>query len=80
MIELIDTVNMPAYAIPYLMNSDSSGLSSAEIEEIECNITEFYEEYLPLSFKYGEADEFNINPAFGLPCETIKTEIWGTSP
>ena len=78
MIEEIDTVNLPSWAITYIEYGDNTNLTDDEEREINDWLAEYEGQYDNITFSYGEADEFNTSPAFGLPCSTVKTVLHGS--
>jgi hypothetical protein len=77
--------DVPTYALPYLVNGDSSGMEESDIAACDAWFDEctakLQSDYPGASIQfltadgdeYGEhGDEFNRNPAFGLACATLK--------
>lgn len=67
--------NIPAYALPYLVNSDPSGLDLHDITAIDAFMAEFEEQaeqaHGSVIFAPDPDAEphFTWSPAFGLACE-----------
>ena len=71
----------PTYALPYLVNGDSSGMDDSDVEacdEWTREITERLQSQYPgtsvvflTDDSEGAEDEFNPHPAFGLACSTV---------
>ena len=78
---LDDTVDIPDYALSYLINGDASGLD----EEDKRNADKFMKHYEDIAEKYNSSviiapEDYNegsfcSNPAFGLPCNTFECRI-----
>jgi hypothetical protein len=71
---------IPSYALPYLINNDSSGLSQDDIRIIDRWLDDWLESsrsvegYLVIS-PTGESERFTRFPEFGLPCMYIECDI-----
>ncbi len=70
-------VRIPCYALPYIINSDSSGLEQSDIDIInkffrplECSNTDHYHVSVDSEDYY-----FTNFPAFGLPCDVTDCSI-----
>jgi hypothetical protein len=78
-------VKMPAYALSYLINADSSGLEDDDKKEIDFFMREFYDEanreggsivISPEEDEHGNIEpHFYWRPAFGLPCDVVDCNI-----
>ena len=73
-------VEIPTYALCYLVNDDASGLENNEIKAIDSYMQEYYDMAKKFNghviFSCGEGEgSFNHFPAFGLACETVECEI-----
>jgi hypothetical protein len=74
------TEQIPVYAMGYLHNDDSSGLSDEEIKLIDDYFQQFYDRakeldaHVIIGCPEGEGS-FTHHPAFGLACDCIETEI-----
>lgn len=71
--ELLWKLNIPDYALSYLVDGDDSGLQDEELKEID--------EWESRMNVYridptNEKDEFNINPAFGKPCSITVCKVY----
>lgn len=66
-------LNIPTWALCYLVNGDSEGLNDKEISQIE----NFLEGFGPgqVLFSSKEEDFFTKYPEFGLPCNCVESEI-----
>jgi hypothetical protein len=71
---------IPAYALPYLINGDASGLS----EQDKCIIDKWLNGWVTRAEKLGgglvisptgEEEHFSHYPEFGLPCGYIECDI-----
>ena len=71
------TEKIPAYALPYIINGDASGLTDEEIKTIDNFCAQFPGAvYSPVTDADGNMDEyFTTVPAFGLPVTVIDVEI-----
>jgi len=73
-------VEMPDYALCYLIYGDGSGLEDSDIKEIDQYMESFYskakevEGYVLVSPEDSE-QYFSASPAFGLPCNVVDTNI-----
>lgn len=75
-------VKIPDYALPYLINADSSGLNKEDIKNIDNYMQEFYNEadnyegqvLIDLTNVDSEG-YFTWNPAFGLACNVYDCTI-----
>jgi hypothetical protein len=71
---------IPSYALPYLINNDSSGLSQDDIGIIDRWLDDWLEAsrgvegYIVIS-PTGESEHFTRFPEFGLPCMYIECDI-----
>lgn len=67
-------VKIPTYALPYLVNGDSSGLEQEDITTIDKYMKDFYEmmeQEESLIFSIDDSEQnayFTWRPAFGLAC------------
>jgi hypothetical protein len=71
-------VEIPDYALSYLVNGDSSGLEKEDIETIDNYMQYYYDRakelngYVLFDIKdMNDEGGFNHNPEFGLACNTI---------
>jgi len=71
-IKLVDTVQLPAYALPYIFDADSSGLADNDIVEID----DFVNQYDSPTFNILGVPDFCTLPAFGLACDCYATEVY----
>ena len=74
------SVEMPDYALCYLVNGDDSGIDAADKKTIDAYMAQFEEEANSVNGDLVIApseDEgyFTHCPAFGLPCNVIDTDI-----
>ena len=73
-------VEIPEYALSYLINSDASGLEDQEIKYIDQFMQSYYDEasdlhaHVILSPTKDEGS-FNRFPVFGLACTTVPCKI-----
>lgn len=70
--EIIDTKNIPSYAIPYIEYGEQDGLTDEDIR----NIDVFLARYPGAYFDYTDDEDFSASPAFGLPTQCVVTNIW----
>ncbi len=76
MLNLIDTVNIPDYALCTLINDDSSGIDQEDLDNIN-EWEQSYSDYLPLTYNILEGESsFCSSPEFGLPCNCSEVEIY----
>ncbi len=73
-------LNVPAWALPFLINGDSSGLEHEEYESILLWFFQFEREAKEKNSTViisptEEEAWFCHNPAFSLPCNVIKCDI-----
>lgn len=70
---------IPIWAVGSLQYGDESGLSDDESHRLETWVNRFKSEgYTAITFDFTDDDsEFNIDPAFGLPCYTMNCTAWG---
>lgn len=66
-------MNIPDYALPYLINSDDSGLEEEDIETILKWEQKFNIKRIEPT---DETNEFDVNPAFGKPCATTLCKVY----
>lgn len=66
-------LNIPTWALCYLVNGDKEGLTESEIFQIES----FLEGFGPgqVLFSSKEDEFFTKYPEFGLPCTCVEGEI-----
>lgn len=77
MIEEIDTVKIPAWALPILVNGDSSGCTGSEENALEVFLLD-YEDYEGLVFEAQEESFFSwTNDVDGLGGEVFTVTILG---
>ena len=73
---LLETINLPDYALCPLFNADSSGISE-EDEQIITAWEESYGDLLPITINIiDEEPSFCSSPEFGLPCNCYTAEIY----
>lgn len=79
-LQLFDDLQVPCYALPYLINGDFSGLAEEDIKAIDT----WYAYYANLAAKMGgsvifendsDSTYFTSVPEFGLPCECVDCTI-----
>ena len=73
-------VEIPDYALSYLINDDSSGIDEAEIKLIDEFMQEYYDEAKKVKGSViidviDEEGSFNAFPEFGLACNTFSCNI-----
>ena len=66
-------MNIPDYALPYLINNDDSGLEEEDIETILKWEQKFNIKRIEPT---DETNEFDLNPAFGEPCATTLCKVY----
>jgi len=76
-----DDIEMPEYALSYLVNDDPSGLDDCDIEAIDAYMDQFYEEAVKVKGNVvigsiPEESSFTHWPAFGLPCNCYTISIY----
>ena len=69
--ELTDKVDMPTYALSYLINGDLSGITEDDVK----NIDEFVSMYNEPIFDVADEVYFSKSPAFGLPTTCVECLI-----
>lgn len=70
--KLIWKMNIPDYALSYLVNGDASGLEDGEQEELD----DWYKQMRVISIEpTNKHNEFDNNPEFGLPCATTECKV-----
>lgn len=77
---LIDIIErFPTYALSYLFSGDSEGLEYNEakaVDDIRARLNTTHE---GVTYDQDAASiEFTNNPEFGLPCECLTVNVWGT--
>ena len=77
MIRLITTVNLPIYAIDYLTTGDPDGYDKQDIEDIDLWVNRFKRKHNSITFDYSWPGEFSTDTAFGMPCDTVSTKVFG---
>lgn len=78
MVHSIGTYQIPAWALPALINGDTSDLSDSEESALEDFVLEFQDEYEGLIFNpLGEAYFSNRNDVDGLGGDVIEVEVLG---
>ena len=76
--ELIDSYDIPSYAMSYLIDGDASGLEDSDQDEIDNWLSTQFEEHESLSFTpHGEISEFNSWPAFGPAADCTRCTVHG---
>ena len=76
---LIDTVQLPTWAMCYVYNGDSEGLSDVEISMVDRWLAGYES---PVTVAAVDADpepSFTPYPEFGLACDCEDTNVWGTA-
>ena len=75
-------LNVPSYALSYLVNGDSSGIEQEDIDNIDNWYNWYVDKAKSLSktacviFLAGEGEaDFSISPEFGLPCDVVECSI-----
>lgn len=77
--ELLNTVDMPTWALCALINGDETGLSAEDSMVLEEWINEELDTskgapiFEPVA---GEPEFFSTTPAFGLPCNCERVRIY----
>lgn len=75
-LQKIDTVKLPTYALCAVFNGDFEGLE----EEDEKNLRDFFERYHGCTFDVTEENlespYFERFPEFGLACEVVDCDIY----
>jgi hypothetical protein len=71
---------IPAYALPYLINGDASGLSDEDKTTIDKWLNHWVKDAEKLGGAViisptGQEEEFTHYPEFGLPCGYIECDI-----
>ena len=66
-------MNIPDYALPFLINGDDSGLEDDEKEMIMKWEQKFRVKRIEPT---DETNEFDVNPAFGEPCATTVCKVY----
>ena len=79
-IEYIDTINLPTWAVDYLVNGDSSGISEEDIATVDQWLESL--DHHCVSFDFDCDGEilgtfFTQYPEFGLACECEQVDIHG---
>ena len=77
-IEHIDTVKLPTYALCYLVNGDSSGLEDDDIDAIDRWYNSYGKELQLEAVDKESEPYFTHSPEFGLACDVVDYEIWGS--
>lgn len=80
-LQIIDTCNIPEYALPALINDDWSGIDVLDYEAIQEWLKKF-SDYTGLVFSPASDSEnvesfFSHSPAFGLPCTCNEYNVLG---
>lgn len=70
---------VPDYALPYLINGDSSGLEKGDAERVDAWMRHFYAEAEAAGgrviFDAGESAGFTWRPEFGLACDVTECKV-----
>jgi hypothetical protein len=67
-------LNIPDYALAFLINGDDSALDDDEIEMI----MKWQQKYNVKRIEPTDiTNEFDVNPAFGEPCATTLCKVYG---
>ena len=74
------TVEVPEYALCYIVNNDASGLNDEDIKNTDNFMEEYYDRASELKghviFSTTEEEgSFNPFPEFGLACNTVTCKI-----
>lgn len=70
---LIAEYTVPSYALPYLVNGDTSGMEPDEVAMIDKWAEAHISSMSHISV--GEEFGFSTRPAFGLPCDCTVCEV-----
>lgn len=81
-LEYIDTVEMPEYILPYLINGDASGLSEEDVKACDDALARLNDDtgqvWRGLIFDYSEETlGFSWRPFFGLGANCYTCHIYG---
>lgn len=77
-IEHIDSIKLPTWALCYIVNNDSSGISDEDQEQVDEWIKETFPDHIGLIFDQSEEGEFfTHSPPFGLACNCIQADVYG---
>ena len=78
-LQYLDTFTLPAYALPMLINDDSSGIEDSDIEEVQQWLAENFEgQYTGLVFEpLDGGPEFAHQPAWGFPTDCHLVKVHG---
>lgn len=75
-LHLIETVQLPTWALCYIFNNDSSGLSDDEVQQVDS----WYDGYtggVTVALSADNESSFTTSPEFGLACDCETADIWG---
>ena len=70
-----DTVNLPVWALPYVVNADPSGLEEGEKRMVNRWWRSLQRPGLIVEVVPTNASFFSHRPAFGLACEVVEATI-----
>ena len=79
-LEYIETVEMPDWALSYLVNGDSSSLEQTEIDSIDALVDEYATDYGMGSLVYNYDEDtlgFSMRPWVGLAADCYTCSIYG---
>jgi len=76
-LEYIDTLNIPVWALPYLVNGDASSLDDEDEQDCIDWLNEAFPQHDCLTFNVHGAPHFCYRPAFGLAAECVDVEVHG---
>ncbi len=71
-----ETYQIPAYAVPYIVNDDPSGLTDLDIELIDGFIADNFPKGFSIDWNTYQQPYFSLSPEFGLPCEVYDAVIY----
>lgn len=69
------TEKIPSYALSYVVNGDASGLEEKDLETIDSFMDKFFMLGTVIVSPQDSEEYFTDNPAFGLPCMVVDTDI-----
>jgi hypothetical protein len=80
-LKVYDELAIPSWALSYLVNDDSTGLSDQDQAQVDSFMADFEAEAKSLNAHVMFADDaeggefFTNSPEFGLPCNCVEAKI-----
>ena len=76
-LEFIGEFHIPTWALDYLEYGEHSDINDGDLKLVKNWLEQEFSEFKMLEFAWGSINSFNKFPAFGLPCSTFNTDVFG---